>query len=473
MNRTTTHSDRRLGSRHKRIGVVFVHERGLDLEIWNGRPCPSWSLGVIGADEPAPAAPEALDVPGASSWLLVLPTYLCVTRYTWLPSSRADEIAEMLEFELPRIAPCSTQPWTWDYSVVQVQEDRGSQVLVVLSPASVVASALERARALGIEPRLVTVGAALHAARLARDKSPRPPDRHGYVWWDGDSMDFLVTEGTRAVFLRGARIGENAAPPLDLVEAEVGRSLSMFRQLPLGPTELPLCVQGTSPELPRLVERLGRMEDVRIDETTLQEAPAGPAAADAIASSLRGAGSARTACADLLPRPLKEKRRRRRWRRQIFMHGLRICLVVLLALLCLRVSAWRTTRSLHRYEQRLAEISPLAQKLQFLQAQLDVIQAQVQGNVSTLDIIGELYQVLPPDVSIHYLSIDDNRRVVVRAQAKRLSQAFDCIDPLERSGYLADVRQNYAHLREIEGQVLIDFELAAHLERPTVREAGP
>jgi hypothetical protein len=81
-----------------------------------------------------------------------------------------------------------------------------------------------------------------------------------------------------------------------------------------------------------------------------------------------------------------------------------------------------------------------------------------------LDILSQLYEFLPQDVTIHYLSIDQDRQVVVRAQAKWLSQAFDCIDPLEQSRYLSNVRQNYAHLREFEGHVLIDFELRADLE---------
>ena len=63
--------------------------------------------------------------------------------------------------------------------------------------------------------------------------------------------------------------------------------------------------------------------------------------------------------------------------------------------------------------------------------------------------------------------------VIMRAQAKWLSQAFDCIDPLERSTYLANVRQSYAHLRELEGQVLIDFELRADLQKRPVKEATP
>jgi hypothetical protein len=114
----------------------------------------------------------------------------------------------------------------------------------------------------------------------------------------------------------------------------------------------------------------------------------------------------------------------------------------------------------------------MAQKLQFLQDQLNMIQNQVQGSVSMLDIISQMYKLLPQDVTIHYLCIDQNRQVVVRAQAKLLSQAFDCIDPLEQSVYLSNVRQSYAHLRELEGQVLIDFELRADLERHSTTEVG-
>ena len=164
------------------------------------------------------------------------------------------------------------------------------------------------------------------------------------------------------------------------------------------------------------------------------------------------------------PKQRKEKDRRAHRHREMLGMGLKACLIALLILLCLRMSIWRRTRLLGQYQQRMAQIAPLAQKLQFLQDQLNMIQTQVQGSVSMLDIVSQMYELLPQDVTIHYLGIDQNRQVVVRAQAKWLSQAFDCIDPLERSVYLSNVRQSYAHLRELEGQVLIDFELRADLE---------
>jgi hypothetical protein len=436
----------------KRVGVAFVREQGLELEAWDGGPRPYWSAGVPSVDNGGRTPREMIKGLKVSRWLLVLPTYVCTTRYTWLPTNRPREVAAMLEFEVPRIVPCSTQSWTWDYSIVGEREDGAAQVLVFLSPLSIVETALKQAHAVGIEPRLVTVSAVLHAARFARGRNGEGSGPRGYVWWDPGSLDLLV---------------------VDDAELEVGRTLAMLRKSESRPAPMPLHVGGTNPALPHLAERLQQTAGVEVCDLTAEERPGvGATGAEALWARHGLNGHTLAAYVDLLPRHLKERGYRTHRRQQTLVHGSRICLAILLMLACLRASTWRTTQVLHAYEQRLLEIAPLAQKLQFLQGQLTMIRTQVQGSTSMLDIIGQLYERLPPDVTIHYLSIDQDRQVVIRAQAKRLSQAFDCIDPLEKSEYLANVRQNYAHLREMEGQVLIDFELRADPEKSTSRETG-
>ena len=460
--------------RGKRIGLIFVREQGLDLELWKGGSCPCWSMGVVRTDTEAHVPAKVVGIPKAPSWLMILPTYLCTTRCIELPSSRAEEVAAMLEFEVPQLVPCRTQPWTWDYCIVDQRQDGTSQILVILSPLSVVESAMEQVHALGVEPNLVTVSATLRAMRLTHGKDVNGAGLRGYAWWDDGSLDFCAMDRSRLVFLRGVRVCGQDARARESVEAEVGRSLSMLREWSGGDVESPIHIGGTSPEIPRLVERLGQIGLVGADQERNPATYAGSfvsdGARDAISSGSWRNGRTRVTCVNLLPAHRKEKDRRARRHRQFLGLGLRACLVALLMLLCLRMSVWRQTGVLRQYRQRLAQIAPLAEKLQFLQSQLNMIQTQVQGSVSMLDILGQLYEVLPEDVTIHHLSIDQNRQAVIRAQAKWLSQAFDCIDPLEQSRYLSNVRQSYAHLRELEGQILIDFELRADLEKGSVKE---
>lgn len=464
-----------LRARGRKIGLISVHEQGLDLEVWDGGSCPCWSMGVVCTGTGDHGLAETGGIPKVRHWLLVLPTYLCTTRSIQLPSSHPAEIAAMLEFEVPQLVPCNTQSWTWDYCVTDQGQDGTSQVLVILSPLSVVESAMGQVRALGIEPYLVTVSATLHAVRLAHGEDMNGAGLCGYAWWDHGSLDFSAIDGSRLVFLRGVRVCEHDSGVLGCVEAEIGRSLSILRERGIHEAEMPIQVGGTNPAVPRLAERLGQRASVRVDlagDPGTHEAAFGrDGLTDSMAVGTWRIGRTRVTCVNLLPKHRKEKDRRARRRRELLGLGLRACLVAILMLLCLRLSVWRKTRVLGQYQQRLTQIAPLARQLQFLQGQLSVIRTQVQGSVSMLDILGQLYEALPQDVTIHYLSIDQDRQVVVRAQAKWLSQAFDCIDPLEQSPYLSNVRQNYAHLREFEGQVLIDFELRADLEKRLSRRS--
>lgn len=464
-------------TRGRRVGLITAREQGLDLEAWDNRSRLCWSMGVICTDADHQGPAKIVGIPEVRGWLLVLPTYLCTTRFIQLPSGRPEEIAAMLEFEVPLLVPHSSQPWTWDFCVTGRGQDGTSQVLVILSPLSIVESAMERVRALGIEPCLVTVSAALNTMRLTHGKDTGAAGLCGYAWWDYSYLDFFVMDGTRLMFLRGVRVCGQNSQALSYVEAEVSRSVSMFRERGICDVELPLHVGGTRPEVPLLIERLGRLASVSAhqvrDPITCDAARVRDRTAETFGLGSWCKLTAGLTCVNLFPRHRKEKNRRALHRRELLGLGLRACCVALLVLLCLRISVWRKTRLLQQYHQRLAQIAPLAQKLQFLQGQLNMIQNQVQGSVSMLDILGQLYELLPRDVTIHYLSIDQNQQVVVRAQAKWLSQAFDCIDPLEQSRYLANVRQSYAHLREFEGQVLIDFELRADLEKRSPKEAQP
>lgn len=454
--------------RHRQIGLIHVREQGLDLELWDGGSRPRWSMGVVLARADAHEPNDRIEIPTAQRWLLVLPTHLCTTRHIQLPANRPEEIAAMLEFEVPQLTPCSTQAWTWDFCVTKVQEDGASQVLVVMSPLSVVESALEQARALGVEPSLVTVAAALDAVRSGVEEHKR----HGCLSWDHGSLDFAVQDGSRLEFLRGVRVFGRNSHALEYAEMEMRRNLAMLGERGVDGDGLSIRVGGTDPDVSSLVERLKQSAMNRVNPACTWEFHDGDSSGGAT-KGIRRQQRLRNPCINLLPQDRKEKDRRAARRRELLGTGLRVCVLALLMLLCLRMSSWRQTRLLEQYQERIAKIAPLAEKLQFLQGQLNMIQTQVHGNVSMLDIISQLYEVLPQDVTVHYLGIDQGRQVVIRAQAKWLSQAFDAIDPLEQSPYLANVRQSYAHLRELEGQVLIDFELRADLEKRSTKEAKP
>jgi len=456
---------------NRRIGLAFVHDQGLDLQVYSYRDNNThWQRFVSFADIESHRQTAHPDIPKTAGWTLVIPGYQCTTRCVILPSTDQLEIEKMLEFELPNIVPYNTQAWAWDFSIIGQGEGGKSKILVLLSPLSLIDRHIKTLSTLGIKPDVITTSAMLHTLLLSTEKPVHDLNPMGCFCLDDDCMDFCVIENRQVTFLRGIRFTKKSFEDRGLVEAEIQRSLSMIKEH--GSASYPnrfLAINANN-SIADFVKIIGKIPGISFEDIELAALyKNGPLILDrlvTVSSDNYLSSAPEKVQINLLPRHLKEKHRRTNKRRQTILHALKVGVVLLLAFLCLKTSIWRKSRLLQHYESRLSAISPMAEKLQLLQQQLTIIENQLQGNVSTLQIVSELYRVLPEDISVHYLSIEQNKKVIIRAQARLLSQAFDCIGPLEQSDYFANVRQSYANQRQIENSVLIDFEIVADLQKP-------
>jgi hypothetical protein len=460
---------------NRRIGLVFVHGKGLDLQV---RSCMDghihWQQYMPFKDLEPGHKPSRPDIPKVAGWVLIIPACQCTTKYAFLPSADPAEIEKMLEFELPNIVPYNTQPWTWDFSIVGQQEDGASKVLIVLSPLSIIERYIQNLLSLGIKLNVITVSAMFYTLLLKRDKTLLELNPSGYFCLNDDCLDFFVIENRQVTFLRGARSKGKFCENTRLVEAEIQRSLSMVKEYRFANCPDRLFAINTNDSTVNFVKIVEKVAGVSVEEiesaTLYNEHSSIIDRLTTISSDDYLSSTSEKAQISLLPRVLKQKHRRRKKCSQMALHALKVCFVLLLAFLCLKTIIWRKNRLLQRYEKRLSAISPMAEKLQFLEQQLGIIQSQLQSNVSTLDIVSELYRVLPKDITVHYLSIEHEKKITARAQAKLLSQAFDCIGPLEQSDYFENVKQNYANQRQIQDSLLIDFEIVANLQETRSRK---
>lgn len=453
----------------RKFGLVFMHDRGVALEVRSctgNRLC--WhefiSFANIESDHTAPCS----DIPKVSGWVLIIPAYQCITKYAVLPSADPVEIEKMIEFELPNIVSYNTQPWVWDFSIIGQQVNGASKTLIVLSPLSIIDRHIKTLSSLGIKPNVVTPSAMFYALLLSKKETLLKSSPVGCFCLEDDYMDFFVIESKQVTFFRGIQLKKEFHENIRFMEAEIRRSISMVKDNGTAgyPTRFFVINRNNPPtNSVKIVEKVlgSSVEEVEF-AALYNEHPITDSSTtfgqDDYLSLVSG-----EAHINLLPAHLKGKYRRSKKRRQMVLHALKVCFVLLLAFLCLKASIWRKSRLLEQYNQRLSVISPLAEKLQFLQQQLFIIENELQGHVSTLDIVSELYRVLPKDITVHYFSIERNKKVVIRARAKLLSRAFDCIGPLEQSDYFGNVRQSYANQRQIENSVLIDFEIIADLQK--------
>ena len=371
---------------NRRIGMVFVHGEGLDLQV---RSCMGgnfhWQQYMPFTDLEPVHKPSHPNIPKVAGWVLIIPAYQCITKYAFLPSDDPAEIEKMLEFELPNIVPYNTQPWTWDFSIIGQQEDGASKVLIVLSPLSIIDRYIQNLLSLGIKPDVITVSAMFYTLLLNRNKNLLELNTSGYFCLNDDYLGFFVIENRQVTFLRGARLKGKFCENTRLVEAEIQRSLSMVKEqrfVNCPDRFFAINTNNSTANFVKIVEKVTGVSVEEIESATLyNEHSSMIHRLTTISSDDYLSSASEKAQISLLPRVLKQKRRRRNKRRQMALHALKVCFVLLLAFLCLKTIIWRKSRLLERYEQRICVISPMAEKHQFLKQQVDIFKSQLRGNV--------------------------------------------------------------------------------------------
>lgn len=438
---------------NKKTGLIFVCDKGFAFNVGSQAGLDADGQRFMSFEDIEAGHTELYsDMPKPADWILIIPTYQGITKYSVIPSKEPVEIERILEFELPNIVSYNTQPWIWDFSVIDKQPDGASKVMVVLSLLNIINSYMKILQPWGIKPAFITTTAMFGTFLLNREKALQQSTVTGCFWLSDEWLDFFLIKNSKVIFSRGVQFKDKFHNSSGFVETEIQQSFSVVKEHKFSNKSAKFFAINEVESIADFTAIIKKTLDISASEIEYADLyNKGLTSADCLIQI------------NLLPRDLKEKRLNSNKRRQIIGHGLKICMVLLLLFLCLKTSIRRKNNLLERYRERLTAIKPMAEKLQLLEQQLFIIENQLQGNISALDIIFELYRVLPEDITIHYLVIEQNKKIVLRAQAKLLSEAFDCIGPLEQSDYFENVRGSYANQRQIEDSVLIDFEITAEL----------
>ena len=99
-----------------------------------------------------------------------------------------------------------------------------------------------------------------------------------------------------------------------------------------------------------------------------------------------------------------------------------------------------------------------------LKGNAELVQNQLMFKGSSIDILRELYAILPEDISLTIFEFEDKNRILLRGTAKELSRVFDLLPILKKSPYFEEVQINYATKRTFKEKVFADFEIICALK---------
>lgn len=389
--------------------------------------------------------------------VLSLSRNAATVRNLHLPSQDDQEIAQMVDLNIVRMVPYKKEDVVCGYRVLGKDDTGYTRVLTVIIRSDSLRRYVAVVEKAGLYVDSLTL-ASYGVWHFARAKK-RLDGLCLVLDVDADFTDCMVFDKDNLLFTRSINIGAAALsgdPEAASVKflGEVKQSLVMFynEETSRKPARVVVCgAKAGNPLAVKVQEEL----DVPVE---VWDAPAAVAADASVASLMvvgqDGAGEA------LLDLPeIQVRKALRRDVADMVLFGALFCYFIILlggfywAQVYVRESYLaRLNERTTSLERSLADIAEKSGKIDFVRARLAA--RQVPGIV-----LFEVQNIIPENVAIVALTMDDKGKVVLRGQADGLSSAFQFIDSLGKVKRFKDVQTRSTRKKKVKEKDLTDFEV--------------
>jgi Tfp pilus assembly protein PilN len=164
---------------------------------------------------------------------------------------------------------------------------------------------------------------------------------------------------------------------------------------------------------------------------------------------------------ELLPQAVKQQRRSSR-QRQEYVHS------TLLGLGLVLITAAAMTRHLDNkiaylvtLKDKLGQVTRDAKPLEDIERRFRTFADQSQKRLSALDVLRELYQIVPAQVTLTRFTYEESNQISLHGQTPGMDAVFMFVSALEKSRLFENftVKINYATQKKMQSGQAIDFEI--------------
>jgi len=110
-----------------------------------------------------------------------------------------------------------------------------------------------------------------------------------------------------------------------------------------------------------------------------------------------------------------------------------------------------------------AQVESTASQVEIKSKKLDSVKEQLSGEASSLNVIYNLYSIMPEDISLIDFNYDDASRVVrFRGRAYKISDVFKLVSLLENSASFSNVQTRSVAEKRTRASAAVDFQISCN-----------
>lgn len=404
-----------------------------------------------------------------------------MVRYLRLPATKAEEIDNMLSFEVTRQIPYSQEEIVSDYKVITTDNQGYSKIMLAIVHKNEVTKLNDILDSIKKEPNQIRLSSEAILSWL-RAVQEEELSYKGVCLLDvdTDNTEIAVIYDGRLEFSRVASIGtaniSQGGPEveswkrhlIDEIKASIGVYIKERGQDAFPITEF--LVTGAVSVTEALTELIKEQMDT--PSRSLNILPTLPLADEALAEEgISSDSSVCAVCGSLFlseglnlisAEQRKEEKVKLRTRRFV---AISISTMIGVALLsaCVLVRLYQKEQLLIRMKNILKQIEPQAKATEDKLKKLRVVKQQLSEGATSLDAIYHLYRLIPANISLVDFDYEDKSRMVrFRGTAGSISEVYTLAGILEDSDKFSRVETPFARIRRSREGEVVDFQISCN-----------
>jgi Tfp pilus assembly protein PilN len=404
--------------------------------------------------------------------IVSLPRNLATCRYLKVPSQNLEEIGRIAALQAPHYLPYSAEELITAYQIVQTDKDGYSHINLVIAHKDVVARILNIFKEL--KPlRLDIVLSSYGLCNLYNHIRPQDNLATMIIDIDSSQIELAISVNRKLVFSRSFKLSLAQENWDNVLADEINKSRDAYLREVAKEPPVKIVVLGARRVSDECAQILNRKIGIPAEALPFDKISFSGNAAKNISesdnsfASLIGLGLEDvSASLNILPVQMKERFKSIAQRTKRIKFGLLLITIVLIWILGIAKTLDNKAKYLERLKTELNKISKEARPLEEADKRFKFMETSLQKKPSILDVLYELHQIMPQEVSLMNFDYEEGSELTLRGQAPELNSVFSFVSQLQKSAVFKsfNIKINHATKNKTISGEVIDFEIAGKKE---------
>ncbi|MBU0709633.1 MAG: pilus assembly protein PilM [Candidatus Omnitrophica bacterium] len=399
--------------------------------------------------------------------IISLPRIQSTCRYLRVPAQQPAEIEGIVSLQASHYLPYPAGELVTGYQLISTDTQGYSYINLVITHKDVVERNLDLFK--GFKERNISIILSSYGlSRLYNLLHPKEARPVMIMDIDQEWVELAIVLGEKVLFSRSFRLSDREDWGILFIN-EIKKTQDAYLKDVSKEPPVKIVITGVQSTALRCVELL--KEKVRVDVEILDlrnKIKFSNSLLDRISKSdnsfvsLIGLGLlGKPESLNLIPLEIKEQARKTGQRKE----SMKLILSILGIIFVLSLAVFKNLDNKSGYLRQLVteldKIESQAKPLEDMENRLNLIERQSQEPSLSLEVLHELYRVLPNMISLNNFIYEEDKQVTLRGQSPQMNSIFDFISRLEQSLVFSnfEVKVKYATQKKASMEEFVNFEI--------------